>query len=110
MRYTGSCSSQLTVSLPGTFHYYFTSSQGDQLPGPEGELPRGCGGAGHLLVSPVLHLQGAPLPLDSLMCQTVLSKLLGPLDSWRDKLEVASQSGFNMVHFTPVQRWLNTPV
>ena len=42
-------------------------------------------------------------PLDSIICQTVLSKLLGPLPTWKDKLEVAYRSGYNMVHFTPIQ-------
>ena len=43
------------------------------------------------------------IPMDSIVCQTVLSKLLGPVQSWRDKLEVAYKSGYNMVHFTPIQ-------
>ena len=42
-------------------------------------------------------------PMDSIVCQTVLSKLLGPLPTWKDKLEVAYRSGYNMIHFTPIQ-------
>ena len=39
-----------------------------------------------------------------LLCQqTVLSKLLGPFDEWRGRLQVARQSGYNMLHFTPLQ-------
>ena len=37
------------------------------------------------------------------MCQTVLSKLLGSIDTWKDKLEVGHESGYNMFHFTPIQ-------
>ena len=65
----------MTVSVAGSFHYYVASGA-DPAPLCDGylsvdpELPRG-------------------LPLDSLVCQTVLAKLLGPLASWRDKLEVA---------------------
>ena len=59
-------------------------------------------GSGYFFVSPHLSCGGLELGLDSIVCQTVLSKLLGPLDSWMDKLEVADMSGYNMIHFTPI--------
>ena len=65
----------MTVSVAGSFHYYVTSGAD---PGPLCD--------GYLSVDPELP---RGLPLDSLVCQTVLAKLLGPLASWRDKLEVA---------------------
>lgn len=42
------------------------------------------------------------LSLDSIQCQTVLSKNLGDINTWRGKIEVAAKSGFNTIHFTPV--------
>ena len=64
---------ELKFSIAGSFHYFVS-------PGVSTDIV--CDG--FVSVEPELSL-----PLESLVCQTVLSKLLGPLSSWRDKLEVA---------------------
>ena len=51
------------------------------------------------MVEPALHR-----PLDSITCLTHISKLLGPLSEWKDRLRVAKEAGYNMVHLTPVQQ------
>lgn len=60
-------------------------------------------GSGWFHVAPTLSAGGVTVPLDGVMCQTVLSKCLGPLPRWLNVLRVAHEAGFNMVHFTPVQ-------
>ncbi len=64
----------MTVRRAGAYHYYVASGASEPL----------CDG--YISVDPDLA-QG--LHLDGLMCQTVLAKLLGPLTTWREKLEVA---------------------
>ena len=61
------------VTRAGSYHYYVTISEEivcDGYISVDPDLPHG-------------------LQLDSVVCQTVLSKLLGPLHTWKDKLEVA---------------------
>ena len=53
-------------------------------------------------MDPTLRIDEEVLPMDCVQCQTVLSKNMGPLSTWYDKLMVARESGYNMIHFTPV--------
>jgi glycogen debranching enzyme len=36
---------------------------------------------------------------------SVLSRCLGPLSRWEDVLKPVAAQGYNMVHFTPIQRY-----
>ncbi len=43
------------------------------------------------------------LEQNCITCQSVLSKSLGPISEWASRLEVTRHSGYNMIHFTPIQ-------
>ncbi|KAL0277777.1 UNVERIFIED_CONTAM: hypothetical protein PYX00_004943 [Menopon gallinae] len=88
---------ELKIHKAGSFNYYF------------GELDceaSGVLGTGYFTVKPTLCVgQNSEnlLLLDSIQCQTVLTKCLGPFSEWEDRLLVSKECGYNMIHFTPVQ-------
>lgn len=61
---------------------------------------------GYFLVDPELTVgpMSKVLPLDSIKIHTVLPKLLGPFDEWKDRLMVSHKCAYNMIHFTPLQK------
>ncbi|XP_059200245.1 glycogen debranching enzyme [Centropristis striata] len=83
----------LDLKIAGSYQYYFGY----------GETERS--GGGYIVVDPVLHVgsDNHVLPLDCITIQTYLSKCLGHLDDWPDRLRVAKESGYNMLHLTPLQ-------
>ncbi|CAF2153377.1 unnamed protein product [Rotaria magnacalcarata] len=82
----------------GSFHYYFTidgTTSKDNL-----------NGQGYFQVESYFIWpdgSGEVLEQDCITCQSVLSKSLGSLSEWKSRLEVTHHSGYNMIHFTPVQ-------
>ncbi|RXN25810.1 glycogen debranching enzyme-like isoform X1 [Labeo rohita] len=83
----------LDLKISGSYQYYF------------GHGDKEKSGGGYIVVDPVLRV-GADnhvLPLDCISIQTYLSKCLGPLDEWLDRLQVSKETGYNMIHFTPLQ-------
>lgn len=41
--------------------------------------------------------------IDILKLQTNITKCLGPIDEWDKRLAVAYKTGYNAIHFTPMQ-------
>merc|ERR1719447_1644676 len=79
----------LKMGISGSFHFYLTNTKNEKC------------GEGYFLVDPTLHIGDEILPMDCIQCQTVLTKNMGPLSTWYQKLLVAKESGYNMIHFTP---------
>lgn len=87
---------ELVTERAGSFKFYITYAKGGAL---EASF--------YIQIEPKIFV-GPPkakklIPLNSIRCQTVLAKCLGPINAWEDKLKVAKESGFNAIHFTPVQ-------
>ncbi|CAF3932255.1 unnamed protein product [Rotaria sordida] len=88
----------ILCSKSGSFHYYFT------IDGTTAK--ENLNGQGYFQVeSHLVWPDGSNEVLEEecITCQTVLSKCLGPLSEWLSRLEVTRHSGYNMIHFTPIQ-------
>ncbi|KAH9417750.1 hypothetical protein DERP_011461 [Dermatophagoides pteronyssinus] len=65
-------------------------------------------GSFYIVVSPEILIpnrskQSIHLSINALQCQTILSKLMGPIDQWKQRLNVSIQCHYNMIHWTPIQ-------
>ncbi|XP_015210571.2 glycogen debranching enzyme isoform X2 [Lepisosteus oculatus] len=84
---------KIDLQIAGSYQYFFEYGKEEKR------------GGGYVVVDPVLRV-GADnhvLPLDCITIQTYLAKCLGPFHEWPDRLRVAKESGYNMIHFTPLQ-------
>ncbi|XP_063431014.1 glycogen debranching enzyme-like [Mytilus trossulus] len=88
------------IYIAGSFNYYFTVDDRDSRKSPSGQ--------GYFLVDPTLSYGAGDdeedeITMDCIQCQSVITKLLGPFPEWEQKLYAAKMSGYNMIHFTPLQ-------
>ena len=82
----------LHLDLAGPYRFVYET-------GNTAALEDGVEGSGYFVVDP--ELSYCP---DGLTCQTYISKLLGPLSEWKQRLRTAVECGYNMVHLTPIQQ------
>ncbi|XP_071341644.1 glycogen debranching enzyme-like isoform X2 [Trachinotus anak] len=85
---------RLDLVVAGSYQYYFSCGDKEKVSG------------GYIVVDPVLRVGASNdiLPLDCISSQTYLAKCLGPLDKWLDRVRVAKETGYNMIHFTALQK------
>lgn len=68
------------------------------------EYARSCTPKYYFIVSSGFTMNGKPLSLNSLNIESVISKWMGPVSTWKEKLVKIKDKGYNMIHFTPLQQ------
>lgn len=83
----------LPVRKPGTFEFYL------QVENIKYRTQFFC-------IPPVLRFSEECKPIDpkAICIQTMVPRWMGRLDNWDKYLEICSTSGYNMVHFVPMQK------
>lgn len=77
--------------------------EGDDDDFADDSYARSCTKKFYFIVSAGFEIDGQPLSLNALNIESVVSKWMGPVDTWRDKMVQIKQKGYNMIHFTPLQ-------
>ncbi|RWS26695.1 glycogen debranching enzyme-like protein [Leptotrombidium deliense] len=91
----------IKFQIPGTFRYYFTETNSS-----DGKIL----GEGYCLVSPSLKFDnGDELPLHAIQCQTLRVDCLGSIDELKQRIQLAHETAFNCIHFTPIQEVKYSP-
>lgn len=82
---------EMTYDTPGTYDYYLVISNGNES--------HRCKSGTVVVTAPVL-INLKPIPTRAICCQTVLTRSLGPISTWRSYFNKLSQLGYNAIHFT----------
>jgi glycogen debranching enzyme len=100
----------LLITGAGVFEFYVEHSPFCQ----DGQVYWSRSETGYFVVDPQLSLtstkaaaaKGNPttsLPLEGLVIESVVPKWMGKLSEWTPHLETIEKSGYNMIHFVPLQ-------
>lgn len=82
---------QLDVLASGTWKYFVRSS-------------KHIYDSAVFQIPPRLTLQDKPVPLESICLLSVISKWIGPINEWGPFMDQFKSLGYNMIHFTPLQK------
>ncbi|KAF8478259.1 glycoside hydrolase family 13 protein [Gautieria morchelliformis] len=110
----------LPISHAGAFVYWieYDGSSSERIAGREGYFNIDpilrVKGRSHILSASEMSLpisrggnvleNEVDIPLDGLVILTVVSKWMGKIHEWMQHFREASQRGYNMLHYTPLQR------
>ncbi|KAF9919336.1 hypothetical protein BX616_007060 [Lobosporangium transversale] len=96
----------LKIVRAGAFEYYVEHSSYIQ----DGSLVWSRSKTGYFVVDPQLTLINrdgsgtrTSLPLEGLVIESVVPKWMGKFSEWKPHLEIIAKSGYNMIHFVPLQ-------
>ncbi|KAF9354066.1 hypothetical protein BGX26_008122 [Mortierella sp. AD094] len=96
----------LMVTTSGAYEYYVEHSPYLQ----DGSIAWSRSKAGYFVVDPQLTLTAqdgsataSSIPLEGLVIESVVPKWMGRLSEWKPYLQTISKSGYNMIHFVPLQ-------
>ncbi|KAI9259379.1 glycogen debranching enzyme [Sporodiniella umbellata] len=87
----------IKISVPGAYQYKVHYEQ---------EKDEKVSQIGYIIAEPRLRMGNSEslLPLDGLSVLSIVPKWMGPITEWRDILETVEYSGYNMIHFVPLQQ------
>lgn len=68
------------------------------------DYARSCTPKYYFIVSAGFVMDLKPLSLNALNIESVISKWMGPVNTWENKLTLIKEKGYNMIHFTPLQQ------
>ncbi|KAF9940651.1 hypothetical protein BGZ67_007146 [Mortierella alpina] len=93
----------LKITGAGAYEYYVEHSPFQQ----NGVVTWNRSKTGFFVVDPQLSLRAGDtslsLPLEGLVIESVVPKWMGKLSEWKPHLELVAKSGYNMIHFVPLQ-------
>ncbi|KAF9582131.1 hypothetical protein BGW38_000606, partial [Lunasporangiospora selenospora] len=93
----------LVITGAGAYEYYVEHSPYMS----NGNVVWNRSKTGYFVVDPKLTLKSGDkdvsLPLEALVIESVVPKWMGKLSEWKPYLETISKSGYNMIHFVPLQ-------